>query len=494
MKEFDAFALPADSGMGTWPPGAPGSEHGGGLEHLEVSPEFSIHFPVATSELLGELSSALRTAGTHLAARPASEVVDVLGRVGERFLDDGDDLRREALDLLPASAGLSLQMAVAVLDGMAADWTRERLSALMKAEFAQPEALDRIVVSDGPENPRSLMAFGPRLCVQVVAGSVPGVGVNALLRSLLVKGPTLIKPGLGDVVLPVLFANALRREDPAIADAVGLLYWPGGSTTVERAAMADADLVVAYGSDETVASLRNAAPATTRVVAYHHRVGVAVVGRAALEGTAPGPAAPGAVAAEGPGRAAKETARAIAMFEHRGCVCPHVVYVEEGGATSPVVFAEEVATALSELETVLPSVNLDATEAAGLQQARGTAELHAASGAVRLAHGGPWGSWTVLYEEDPVPVPTLVGRSVRIRPIRDASGLPEVLEPIGVHLQTVGYSGLGDRPADLASGLGRIGVSRIVPLRDVSYPPPWWLHDGRGPLTQLVRWVELEQE
>jgi len=253
--------------------------------------------------------------------------------------------------------------------------------------------------------------------------------------------------------------------------------------------MAAADVVVAYGSDETVASLRDAAPVTARFVAYHHRLGVAVVGRPALDGTID----EGAVA-EGPSRVATETARAIATFEHRGCVCPNVVYVEEGATTSPAQFAEEVALALSELETSLPSVDLDAPDAADLQQARGTAELHAASGAVRLTHGSASGSWTVLYEEDPVVVPPLVGRSVRIRPIGDASELPEALEPIGGHLQTVGYSGLKDRAAELTARLGRIGVSRVVPLRDVSFPPPWWLHDGRGPLTQLIRWVELEQE
>ena len=223
MRVFDAFALPADRGVGSWPPGAPSSDPGVALEQLEVSPEFSIRFPVATSELLGELSVALRSAGEQLAERPATEIVNILGRVGERFLDEGDDLRREALALLPASAGYSPEMARVVLDGMAADWTRARLSQFVKAEFADPNALDRMVASGGPANPRSIMAIGPRLCVQVVAGSVPGVGVNALLRSLLVKGPTFIKPGLGDVVLSVLFANALRQEDPAIADALCVL-------------------------------------------------------------------------------------------------------------------------------------------------------------------------------------------------------------------------------------------------------------------------------
>ncbi len=325
------------------------------------------------------------------------------------------------------------------------------------------------------------MAVGPASCVQIVSGSVPGVGVSALLRSLLVKAPTLLKPGRGDALLPDLFARALRDEDPVLADSLAVVYWPGGSVELESAALEGAELAVVYGSDRTVEALRSAAPATTRVVAYHHRVGVGIVGRGAL--------------AEGEAmRTAAEVARAAALFEGRGCVCPRLVYVEEGGETHPAGFAELLGEALGALEAELPAPLPGLEDAGSLAQLRGTVEIQAAAGSIELHHGGAEAVWTVVFEGEPVSVPGGGGRSVRVRPIDDAGRLAEELAPLGAHLQSVGYAGLGDRALSVAESLGRAGASRVTPFRALPFPPPWWLHDGRGPLRDLVRWMELEPE
>ena len=326
---------------------------------------------------------------------------------------------------------------------------------------------------------RRAMAFGPALCVQVVAGSVPGVGVSALLRSLVLKAPTLLKPGWGDLVLPALFAEALQEEDAELGAALAVAYWPGGSTELERAALGAADLVVAYGSDEAVVALRAATPVTTRFVAYHHRVSVAAIGAEALRSdSASGTAA--------------ELARAVALFDQRGCVSPQMVWVEEGAETDPVTFATELANALSDLELTLPSVAPDHPEAAALQQARGTAELLAASGPTWIRHGGVDAPWTVvLASEDGLAMPA-TSRVVRVRPLAGPEELARELRPWAPHLQTLGVAGFGERLDELARACGRVGVSRVVPLAAVAFPPAWWRHDGRGPLTELLRWVETQ--
>jgi hypothetical protein len=327
--------------------------------------------------------------------------------------------------------------------------------------------------------------------VQIVSGSVPGVGVSALVRSLLVKGPTLLKTGRGDVVLPVLFARALREVDPELADALAVIYWPGGSARLEEAAIGPADVVVAYGSDETVRAVRDRTPVTARFVAYHHRLSVGVVGREAL-------------AEHRLDRTASEVARAVALFDQRGCVSPQVVWVEEGGgavegalgpaAPSARVFARRLAGALQELEGRLPGGALEVEEASAVQQLRGTAELMAASGsAVEVIHGGG-SSWTVVYEAETGPPQACVGRVVRVRPLASLDELPQVLEPVRHHLQTVGTAGLGARADALAAELGRLGASRVVPFASVAFPPARWHHDGGRPLGDLVRWVDLERE
>ncbi|MAR45722.1 MAG: hypothetical protein CME03_06315, partial [Gemmatimonadaceae bacterium] len=91
---------------------------------------------------LSETKVALRQARSGLLSRPVAKIADVLGRVGERFSDPGDQLRKMALDKLPSEAKLSRELAEVVLDGMAAGWTREALSRLLQNEFANPALLD----------------------------------------------------------------------------------------------------------------------------------------------------------------------------------------------------------------------------------------------------------------------------------------------------------------------------------------------------------------
>ncbi len=312
------------------------------------------------------LAGRIRTAGEEVLARyPVARIVRVLGRVGERFLDPGDRLAREALDRLPHAVGLSAAMAERVLEGMARDWTVGRLRSLVEAEFPDPAVLDEF--RPGHRGTR-IRALGPRLGLHVSAGTVPGVSVTSLLRGLLVKSAVLLKPGRGDAVLPVLYARGLREEDPELAGALAVVYWPGGAGEAEEALLEEADAVVVHGGNDAVRRLRDRTPVTARFVAYRHRLSVGLVGRGALDGE------------RGAG-VADAAARAVAIFDQRGCVSPHAFFVERGGQASAREWARTLARSLKRIEEALPSGPLLPEEAAEIQQVRGTAELEAAAGA-----------------------------------------------------------------------------------------------------------------
>ncbi len=462
-RDFDAFALPS------------AVEADAALELADAS-GVRLRGPDVTPAWLGGVADALHGSREWLVSRSAAELTRFLGTAGARFLENADPIRAEALTLLPPTARVSPEMAVAVLDGMARDWTEPKLVELLRREFGDDGTLDGFVDA-GDERPARTTAVGPRLCTQIVAGSVPGVSVNALIRSLLVKAPTLVKPGRGDVVLPVLFARALREVEPRLADALAVVYWPGGGVEWDRAALERADVVTAYGSDETVSALRALCPVTTRFVAYHHRVSVGVVGREGLSG-------------DTLARVAAEVAEAVALFDRRGCVSPQAVFLEADPSEAER-FARALGGALARVEERLPSGPLDDAEASALHQLRGSAELLAASGRANVVHGGA-AAWTVIMETGDASLRAAAGRTVRLQRVADVADVPGLLEPLRPHLQTVGVAGLGDRLEALARDLGRAGASRVVPFSAVPFPPPWWHHDGRGPLRDLVRWVDLE--
>jgi hypothetical protein len=330
-------------------------------------------------------------------------------------------------------------------------------------------------------------ALGLPLTVHLCAGSVPGVSVTSMVRALLVKSAVLLKPGRGDEVLPVLFRRALAEEAGWIADAAAVVYWPGGSADpLEAAALADADLLVVYGGEDAVRSARAAARATTPVVAYPHRVSFAVVD--VRGATSPS----GATGGDGQmGTVAGAAARAVALFDQRGCVSPQVIYVlgDERDACS---FAESLAAELGRLEAELPPGPLDEEVAAALHQIRGSAELRGAAGRGRVWSGGS-ASWTVVLDPDPELEPSCLGRAVRVKPVESVAALTKAVRRFRKHLQTVGTSGLAAPTLlDLADRMSRLGPVRIAPLESAPWPPPWWHHDGMGPLSSLVRWSDLE--
>jgi hypothetical protein len=194
------------------------------------------------------------------------------------------------------------------------------------------------------------------------------------------------------------------------------------------------------------------------------------------------------------GRVAADAAYAVALFEQRGCVSPHVVWVETGGEVSPRRWSEILGEALAEVEALLPAAPLQAALAAEIQQLRAAAELRAAAGSGDLVRAGTAGGWTVLFEPADRPIETSGGRTVRVRPIDGLGGLSDLLRPYGPLLQSIAVAGPASSRKSVASALARSGITRVTGFRDQPWPPPWWRHDGQGPLLALVRWVGVENE
>jgi hypothetical protein len=239
-------------------------------------------------------------------------------------------------------------------------------------------------------------------------------------------------------------------------------------------------VVTAYGGDDAVQRLRARTPVTTRFVAYHHRVSFGVVGREALDG-------------RHRHRTASEVAGAVAFFDQRGCVSPQIVFVEEGGDAPPAEFARELAGAMEAVERHLPGGVLDPDEASLRHQVLGTAEIRAAAGMGVEIHDGGAAGWSVIYDPGPGFGPSCVGRLVRVKPVADVLDVTGLVSPLGHHLQTVAVAGCGARLERLAGALTEAGVSRVTGFDAAPFPAPWWHHDGRGPLSALVRWADLEE-
>ena len=93
-------------------------------------------------------------------------------------------------------------------------------------------------------------------------------------------------------------------------------------------------------------------------------------------------------------------ARAVSMFDQRGCVSPHAIYVEEGGAVDPGEWAALLASAMADLAVEVPPGHLTASEASAAHQMRGSAEVREASGSGVRVFRGDESFWTVILEDE----------------------------------------------------------------------------------------------
>ena len=320
------------------------------------------------------------------------------------------------------------------------------------------------------------MAFGPRLTTHVFSGNVPGVAVTSLIRALLVKSASLGKTAVGEPLLPALFARALAEEDAELGACIAIAYWPGADEAMGRGAMESADAVIVYGGADAVAAVRAQAPVSARMLVYGPRISFGAVARESLT-------------RDGAEASARGAARDASTFDQQGCVSPHLFYVEDGGEVEPREWAALLAREMEAVERDLPRGPLAPGESSAIRQLRAQAECGAP---VELHASAKGTAWTVVYDPDPGFEASCLNRVVRVKPVAALEHVPERVRGVGHLLQTVGVDAPVARRTALAAELGALGASRVAPLGEMAWPPPWWHHDGHPPLGELVRWCDLE--
>lgn len=439
----------------------------------------SLRLPQLTPALLLKQTDALLEAREHgLAHRPVREIVEIIDRVAKRLLNPEDVLRRIAESALPAITGYSAPMIGRILDRMATDWRADRSWQLLCSEFGDPELLDGF--RSRADAAGETRVFGPKLATHVFSGNVPGVAVTSLVRTLLVKAASLGKTSSGEPLLPALFAQAIAEEDAEIGACIAVTYWPGGAEAIEQVAFDAADAVIVYGGNDTIESVRSRIPPHTRFLGYGHKLSFGVVGREAL----------GTCAAA---QTASLAALDVATFDQQGCVSPHLFYVETEGDTSPNAWARQLAGAMAQTEAQLPRGAVAPGESSAIRQLRGEAEFAQLAGGETELHQSADGThWTVVFDPDPAFASSCLNRVVRVKPVAALDEVPARVGRIGSLLQTVGVAAGAERTRKLAAALGSLGASRVAPLGQMAWPPPYWHHDGAPPLGQLVRWCDLE--
>ena len=430
--------------------------------------------PVLKGEQITAVTQYVRSqACARLKALPVGQIVDAIDLAVARLLDRQDPYRRKMDNLLPVITGYDREMVRLGLTGYLKTFRKPELQRFLAEDFTNPSILDDFQpLAKGGFG----RAFGPDVLGHIWAGNVPGLPLWSLAAGLLVKAGNVGKVSSAEPLFAGWFAQVLAEVEPDLADCLAVVWWRGGDAEPETALLHQADLVLGYGRNESLAAIQSRIPITTRFLAYGHKVSFALVSAAALD--------PSRAAAT-----ARLAAYDVARYDQQGCYAPHVVFVERGGAVSPETFAHYVAHGLAALERKFPRGLLSMAETSGVAAWRHSEEMTAGG----QVFGDEAGAWTVSYQaEDTAFRPSGLNRTIRIVAVDTLAVVPTIVAPFKALLQTVGIAAPPKELFVLAAALGEVGVTRIAALGDMTTPEAGWHHDGRFNLQDLVEITEID--
>lgn len=432
----------------------------------------SITVPQPSPSQMLQLVEHLHSSASTLQQIPIATIVAAIDWAAQQWLVPDYPPRVQLLDQLPHINGYSLAMLNEVLDRMLNDWRAPQLWQRLNEQFGDPLLLDDWRPSVVGES----RVFGPRLTWHICAGNVPGVAIQSLIDGLLVKSPSLVKVARGEPLWAAAFATSLIEQLPELAESLAVLWWSGGDHALEAPILAKTEAIIANASDAAIAAVRQRSPQHIRWLDYGSRYSLAYISQSML-------------AAPNLAEIASKLAYDSVMLEQQGCVSPQAIIVEAPTAEQLSQFGLALNQSLAELSQ---RYSASSSILAATRRSADDYEWQALSGQPIQLLSQPDQPWLVVVDQREA-LPSAAGRLIKLVPVTDWAELEQRLKPLHQHLQSVTLVCSAAQRHELAEALAAMGVLRICQAGQQAFPQAAWHHDGRDPLRNLVRWVDLER-
>jgi hypothetical protein len=439
-----------------------------------------------------------------------ARVIRAIGDAAKRWRDADFPPRVRTTRALIERTGYTEPVVDYALDALFGSLTAAALEDTIASELGSLAALDGFVARRGRPDVR--FAGVARTAI-VSSDTTIGVAIPALAFALCAGSQVIVKDRSDRLV--AAFAATLAEELPELAQSIETSIWNGVDETASRAKLESADTVVAFGRAETLAAIRALLRPNARFVPFGHRTSVGYVARETLAASTDGDRHAGIAGRLFDERfaaarsAARGAARDALLFDGEGCLSPHILFVERGGALEPSAFARVVARAFDEVSIEFPAgyaeldaasaayrraVHFRATQSTGEPLGDGVASLGGVGEALgsidgpleRVGRRGGGAAHFVVLDPPFADPPPFLRRTVALYSV---SGPQEALEFLRRHalpLEAVAF-GDGAPRADLVEFALASGVARIATLGDLQRPPLGGEHGGSGRILPFVR-------
>jgi hypothetical protein len=335
--------------------------------------------------------------------------------------------------------------------------TADDLLAWLRAELGNSEALDRWV----DHGKAKTKALAPQIILHVVSGNTPHAALQSMIGGLLLGSRNLVKLPRGGIIEVDEFVSGLPDALRAMIET---------SEDLPSDWLAQAEAVIVYGSDETIAHFRALASPSQVFVGHGHKASLGILWDDLQFASCAG------------------AARDASLFDQQGCLSPQVFYVRETRPGFAREYAEKLSSAMDHFNRSHPRGPLTVEEKAEIANLRAAYRFRAA-GDLRVAlwEGGANMDWTVVYEEDAWFPASPLNRVIFVKPLPD--NFVGAIGPAAAHIGAVGLFPCTEELADRFAALFPSRFCLIGRMQD----PPWTWHNGGLPrLASLVKWVDFE--
>jgi acyl-CoA reductase-like NAD-dependent aldehyde dehydrogenase len=397
-------------------------------------------------------------ANTPELSSPASNAA-TLARVCELWRDRRFGERRNAIGQIAASWGFSEALLDESLDALLAPFTLMAFEKLAATVRVRP----------------SLIGF-------ILPGNVPGAGLHEVAIALTAGAGVVVKAASAEPVFFKRFARTFAAIDPDMAGRVEVMSWGREREDLHDVLASSCDMVVGFGDDGTIAELaarhgsgRRSSPDQREngrlpLIGFGSRTsGVLVTREAATSANRAASAA--------------AVARDVTLFEQRGCLSPHYIFVEDPlGWANSREFAAALAGALARLAERLPSPRrYQLEDAIALRRAREAARWRALGGQPVELWEGDGLSWTVILDHCDEAMRSSPGyRTAWVFPVADVDALMNRIEPLAERLEAFAIAGPATGCDVTRARLEKLGVSYVCEAGQMQSPPLEWRHGGGG--------------
>ncbi|HET6275458.1 MAG TPA: acyl-CoA reductase [Candidatus Cybelea sp.] len=393
---------------------------------------------------------------------PVRSIVGAIDAAAARWQDRTFQPRIRARDGVAVRTGYSLAGVDYAFDRLFGELRRNAVESVIRDELGALDVLDGFAAREGRPKSRAL-PLG-RICI-VSSRTTIGVAVLPAIFALCAKCDVLVKDREDHLVGD--FFSTLCVELPELAGFASAQAWSRENDDVK---LSGYDAVVAFGDDETLATIASTLPATVRFIAYGSKASAGYITREALCSEA---------AAR---QIARDAALDLSLYEAEGCLSLHVLFAENRGTIAVERFVELLADAMRDIAADIPPARPNVRTSARRASARELATFRSNEAAYPKTAAGYLAILNPPFEEPPLFLP----QTIAVRAVDDSTCAAEYFERHRITLEALAVTAARDDLLELAA---RCRVARVAPFGRLQAPPIGAFHGGRPRIAEFVRWI-----